>query len=92
VVTREAYFGPVYGLELPPYHFYVSGNAVVHNSKGREWESVKLADDFSVQPREDKKTGEMKEPPDSELRLAYVACTRAKLALDACGLYTSAVS
>lgn len=59
-----------------------------HKAKGREWESVKLADDFHVQPHEDKKTGEMKDPPDSELRLAYVACTRAKLQLDASGLYS----
>lgn len=62
--------------------------STAHKAKGREWNSVRLADDFQTQPYEDKKTGEMREPDDSELRLAYVACTRARYQLDACGLYT----
>lgn len=63
--------------------------STAHKAKGREWSSVRLANDFHVQPHEDKKTGEMKDPPESELRLAYVAVTRAKHELDACGLYAS---
>lgn len=44
--------------------------STAHKSKGREWDSVKLADDFQ-------------ETPDTaELRLLYVSITRAKNALD----------
>lgn len=50
--------------------------STAHKSKGREWAAVKLADDFFA-PRE----GE-DDVAASELRLMYVACTRAKLALD----------
>lgn len=44
--------------------------STAHKSKGREWDSVRLADDFKDDPEE------------SELRLLYVAVTRAKLELD----------
>lgn len=64
--------------------------STAHKAKGREWPSVRLAEDFVVQSHEDKKTGEWKEPPDSELRLAYVAVTRARLELDPVGLYSGA--
>lgn len=61
--------------------------STAHKAKGREWDTVKLADDFQTQPYRDSK-GDMKEPSEEELRLAYVACTRARTALDVDGLYT----
>ena len=47
-----------------------------HKAKGREWNSVQLADDFP-KPKEGDGL-----PRDEELRLLYVAETRAKLTLD----------
>lgn len=44
--------------------------STAHKSKGREWSAVKLAGDFAP------------EPADEELRLLYVAVTRAKHRLD----------
>jgi len=49
--------------------------STAHKSKGREWNRVKIAEDFTA-PKE----GE--EPSHGELCLAYVAVTRAKLVLD----------
>lgn len=49
--------------------------STAHKSKGREWNHVKIASDFS--PPEE---GVM--PSHGELCLAYVAVTRAKLVLD----------
>jgi UvrD-like helicase C-terminal domain/AAA domain len=46
--------------------------STAHKAKGREWDSVQLAGDFP----EPEKQG------DEELRLLYVACTRAKRELD----------
>lgn len=46
--------------------------STAHKSKGREWNSVQLAGDF---PEASKMT-------DEELRLLYVACTRARKQLD----------
>lgn len=46
--------------------------STAHKSKGREWESVQLADDF---PSRGKST-------DADRKLLYVAATRAKLVLD----------
>ena len=45
--------------------------STAHKAKGREWDNVKLAGDF---PPEN--------PSDEEMRLLYVACTRAKVNLD----------
>lgn len=45
--------------------------STAHKAKGREWPSVQIADDFTM----------VEETP-AELRLRYVAVTRAKLALD----------
>lgn len=51
--------------------------STAHKAKGREWDRVALADDF---PRWD---DEDEPPPDpEELRLLYVAVTRARLHLD----------
>lgn len=47
--------------------------STAHKSKGREWDRVRIADDFPDEPKGDF---------DEELRLLYVAVTRAKLELD----------
>ncbi|HEY1176967.1 MAG TPA: UvrD-helicase domain-containing protein, partial [Phytomonospora sp.] len=52
-----------------------------HKSKGLEWDRVKIGDDFP-QPKEDEATGETTYPDDENLRLAYVAVTRAGKELD----------
>lgn len=54
--------------------------STAHKSKGREWGRVKLASDFVRQPRE----GQEEPPPPTpeELRLQYVAVTRASRHLD----------
>lgn len=46
--------------------------STAHKSKGREWDRVKLAQDFPVRSK----------ACDSDLKLLYVALTRAKLILD----------
>lgn len=46
--------------------------STAHRSKGREWRSVQLANDFPQQADSDQ----------ADLRLLYVACTRAKEVLD----------
>lgn len=48
--------------------------STAHKSKGREWDAVRLADDFPETPQNE------------ELRLLYVAVTRAKLSLDITGV------
>jgi superfamily I DNA/RNA helicase len=45
--------------------------STAHKAKGREWDTVRLAGDFADV-----------DPSQEELRLLYVACTRAKLHLD----------
>jgi hypothetical protein len=57
--------------------------STAHASKGREWDSVLVADDFQVAQPEDKDA----DPNAAELRLAYVAVTRAKLVLDCSSLH-----
>lgn len=54
--------------------------STAHKAKGREWDSVQLAGDF---PEPDKQG-------DEELRLLYVACTRAKRELDIEGVIIDA--
>jgi antirestriction protein ArdC/superfamily I DNA/RNA helicase/DNA polymerase III epsilon subunit-like protein len=53
-----------------------------HKAKGLQWNNVRIFDDFWG-PRVNKKTGELEMPVDEELRLAYVALTRAQKKLDA---------
>lgn len=64
---------------------YVKPDVIVstaHKAKGLEWDRVRIGDDF-WQPKVDEETGEMIEMvSDDELRLAYVAVTRAQKALD----------
>jgi superfamily I DNA/RNA helicase len=52
--------------------------STAHKAKGREWDTVKLADDFSRTDDE----GEPQVMSKAEWRLLYVACTRAKRVLD----------
>lgn len=59
--------------------------STAHKSKGREWDSVRIASDFHPPKGSDgDPDGGVVSPPDA--RLAYVAVTRAKLALDRAGL------
>jgi hypothetical protein len=48
--------------------------STAHKSKGREWDTVRLGDDFP--------DGEKGDLSEEELRLMYVAVTRAKLVID----------
>ena len=52
-----------------------------HRSKGLEWDSVRIGGDFWG-PRISKDTGEVQMPAPEELKLDYVAVTRAKKRLD----------
>ncbi|MFR9773047.1 UvrD-helicase domain-containing protein [Nocardia sp. SC052] len=56
-----------------------------HKAKGREWDSVLIARDFT-EPELDPETGEYEEIPAADIMLAYVSVTRAKLCLDTGGL------
>jgi hypothetical protein len=64
-----------------------SGEAVdvtistAHKSKGLEWDKVKIGDDFRG-PKLNEETGETEMPSPEELRVAYVAVTRAAKELD----------
>lgn len=53
--------------------------STAHKAKGREWDTVRIADDFD-QPDDDHSGGE------AEWMLAYVAVTRARKVLDRTGL------
>ena len=55
--------------------------ATAHTAKGLEWDRVRIANDFRT-PEIDPETGEIILPSPEELRLNYVAVTRAKKALD----------
>lgn len=63
--------------------------STAHKAKGREWATVKIADDFEPSTDNDDGTPPSPaEPPikDTEARLAYVAVTRARHRLDLGGL------
>lgn len=53
--------------------------STAHKAKGREWDTVALASDFPDGTAPD---GSPREPEDEELRLVYVAITRARRELD----------
>jgi hypothetical protein len=55
--------------------------STAHKAKGREWASVLIGEDF-FPPKKDPETGDQHDPDPGELRLAYVAVTRARLVLD----------
>ena len=54
--------------------------STAHKAKGREWDSVRLTEDFRYRTSDDANADP--ELPAEEWRLLYVACTRAKLVLD----------
>jgi hypothetical protein len=54
--------------------------STAHKAKGREWPSVLIGEDFYPPKRDE--DGDPEEPDPAELRLAYVAVTRARLVLD----------
>lgn len=83
MVTTEHFTGSVFGLDVPPMHYYVSGGAVVHNSvKGGQADSVFVCPDLSYAgAREWDIEGE---PRDSIVRQFYVAMTRARDELVLC--------
>jgi hypothetical protein len=58
--------------------------STAHKAKGREWNSVKIADDFREPKKDD--DGTPGQIPREEAMLAYVAVTRARLTLDRSGL------
>lgn len=57
--------------------------STAHKSKGREWDRVRIASDFVPQTKPGE---EPRDPSHDEIRLRYVACTRAKLTLDCTAL------
>lgn len=64
-------------LSTPDKADYVISTA--HKSKGLEWQNVQIADDYNFYLDKDEETGETElDIKDDELRLLYVACTRAK--------------
>jgi superfamily I DNA/RNA helicase len=54
--------------------------STAHRAKGLEWDYVVIGDDFPA-PKESLKTGELEWPSEEEMRLAYVAVTRARKGL-----------
>lgn len=64
--------------------------STAHKPKGREWASIKIADDFTPPRDTDKKDANGHPVPapidEAEARLAYVAVTRARHMLDLGGL------
>lgn len=56
--------------------------STAHKAKGREWDRVRLGADF---PTGLNNQGEVAEVPEEELRLLYVAATRARVELDTGG-------
>lgn len=55
--------------------------STAHKAKGLEWDRVRIGDDFGA-PEVDETTGKTLYPEDAELRLDYVAVTRAAKELD----------
>lgn len=81
-VAVEHFEGDVYGLDVPPHHYYISGNAVVHNSvKGGEADCVYVFPDLSGAAYFDNWMGN---DQDSIIRLFYVAMTRARESIVIC--------
>jgi superfamily I DNA/RNA helicase len=59
--------------------------STAHKAKGREWDAVRIAGDFT-EPETDHEATEVSDYVKSEARLAYVAVTRAQKQLDNSGL------
>jgi superfamily I DNA/RNA helicase len=60
--------------------------STAHKAKGREWDSVRIADDFRQPKKNPDKPDELPAISPAEAMLAYVAVTRTKLVLDRSGL------
>ncbi|WP_093852026.1 UvrD-helicase domain-containing protein [Streptomyces pini] len=64
--------------------------STTHKAKGRQWAAVRIADDFTPPPDQEETDDHGQPLPgaidDAEARLAYVAVTRARYALDLGGL------
>lgn len=57
--------------------------STAHKAKGREWERVRIAEDFEAKTRKNADGEQEARPPSpEELRLRYVAVTRARKVLD----------
>jgi intein/homing endonuclease/ribosomal protein L37AE/L43A len=80
VVEIEKYNGPAVCVTVPDGNRFLQNGFDGWNSKGREWESVQLGNDFPLNKNEDDEKGRTAD--DSERRLLYVAATRAKITLD----------
>lgn len=68
-------------VEVPEGGQFLQNGFDGSNSKGLEWNKVKIGEDF-FGPQQDKETGEVIMPAPEEMRLAYVAVTRAMQELD----------
>ena len=76
-MSLEDFEGTVYGLDVPPYHHYISGGAVVHNSvKGAESDVVYVFPDISRAGMREWSGSAAQQA--SVYRLFYVAMTRAR--------------
>ena len=60
--------------------------STAHKSKGREWDAVRIANDFRPPLGREGEDPDASLIPPADARLAYVAVTRAKIALDRGGL------
>lgn len=56
--------------------------STAHKAKGREWGTVRIADDFRAPRADPENPDELKPIPPADAMLAYVAVTRAKLGLE----------
>jgi hypothetical protein len=77
-VTIEDYNGYVFGIEVPPHHYYLSGGNIVHNSvKGGEADAVILFADLSPEAAKAVRQGEI----GPTARMFFVGATRARTSL-----------
>ena len=60
--------------------------STAHKAKGREWDTVRIVEDFREPKKNPEKPDELPKISPPEAMLAYVAVTRAKLTLDRSGL------
>lgn len=81
-VSVQDYSGEVYGLDVEPHHYYVSGGAVVHNSvKGGQADDVLLFPDLSIAGMREWTDARRR---DSVVRQMYVGASRARRELVVC--------
>lgn len=79
-LIEEYYDGDVYSLDVPPFHYYISGGAVVHNSvKGGQCSTTLLFPDLSRSGMQEYLS--MGEARDAVIRTFYVGATRCSQSL-----------